>query len=284
MWIILSLINPIVDASRNVFSKKASKNVDPLLISWFNNLIPVIVFGALLPFVELKFNTQFYISVICSGLINTVASILYHRAISKGNLSLVIPMLSFTPFFLIIVSPFMTGEIADSRGMIGIIFIVLGSYILNFELRGKNYLEPIKSLVKNKGTRYMLIVAFIWTFSANFDKLGVVSTSVIQYGFFLNLVAFFGISILLFSKRKFNIEQIKLERRNLLLLGFLTALGFLVHMWALSLTLVAYVIALKRTSSLLSVFFGYFYLNEKNIKERFAGATLMFIGVLLIVL
>jgi drug/metabolite transporter (DMT)-like permease len=55
-------------------------------------------------------------------------------------------------------------------------------------------------------------------------------------------------------------------------------------MVALSLTLVAYVIALKRLSGLISVFLGYYFLKERKIKERLLGAFIMFLGVLLIVL
>jgi len=55
-------------------------------------------------------------------------------------------------------------------------------------------------------------------------------------------------------------------------------------MKAISLTLVAYVIAIKRTSVIISVIFGHSIFKEKGIKERLLGAIIMVIGVLFITL
>ena len=55
------------------------------------------------------------------------------------------------------------------------------------------------------------------------------------------------------------------------------------HMTAISLTKVAYMISLKRTSMIMGVIYGYFLFKEKNIRERLAGAVIMFIGFVMIV-
>jgi uncharacterized membrane protein len=138
--------------------------------------------------------------------------------------------------------------------------------------------------MKNKATRYMLIVAFIWSISANFDKKGIEASSILQYILFINLFVTIGTTIFTISKRKFSLDSIWLERKNLFFVGVLTSMGYLAHMTALSMILVAYVIALKRTAGMITVVLGYLFLNEKNIKERLLGSTIMFIGVLFIVL
>lgn len=284
MWVIFAVLNPIVDSTRNVFSKKASLNVDSLVVSWVNNLIPLIFFSPALFFIELKFNNQFITSLIVSGIINTAAAILYHRAISKADISVVVPMLSFTPLFLLIMSPIIIGEFPTFKGLIGILLIVFGSYVLNIDFQKEGFLSPLKSLLKNKATRYMLIVAFIWSISANFDKKGIESSSILQYIFFINLFVTIGTTIFSLKKGKLSFDSTRRERKNLFLVGILTSLGYLFHMIALSMTLVAYVIALKRTAGMITVLLGYFFLKEKNIKERLLGSTIMFLGVLFIVL
>jgi len=168
--------------------------------------------------------------------------------------------------------------------LIGIILIVVGSYLLNVNLKEKGILFPIKSLMKNKATRYMLIVAFIWSISANFDKKGIEASSILQYILFINLFVTIGTTIFSISKGKFSFQSVWLERKNLFFVGALTSMGYFVHMTAISLTLVSYVIALKRTAGMISVILGYLFLKEQNIKERLLGATIMFIGVLFIVL
>jgi len=284
MWVIYAVLNPFIDASRNVFSKKASLNVDSLVVSWVNNFVPFLLFLPVVFFIELKFNQQFIISVIISGTINTAAAILYHRAISQGEISVVVPMLSFTPLFLLVISPIIVGEFPTSKGFIGIILIVVGSYLLNVNLKEKGILFPLKSFMKNKATRYMLIVAFIWSISANFDKKGIEASSILQYILFINLFVTIGTTIFIISKGKFSLQSVWRERKNLFFVGALTSLGYFVHMTALAMTLVAYVIALKRTSGMITVVLGYLILKEQNIKERLLGSTIMFLGVLFIVL
>jgi uncharacterized membrane protein len=54
-------------------------------------------------------------------------------------------------------------------------------------------------------------------------------------------------------------------------------------MTALSLTLAAYVVAMKRMSGVFSVFLGNIFLKEANLRQRLLGSFVMLLGVLLIV-
>jgi len=55
------------------------------------------------------------------------------------------------------------------------------------------------------------------------------------------------------------------------------------HMLAINLTNVAYMISVKRTSVIIGVLYGYFLFQERHIKERLAGAIIMFTGFVMIV-
>ena len=285
MWLLFAGLNPISESFRNLYSKKASLNgVDPLMISWFNNLIPVLLFIVSLFFIQLKFNYRFVFALSMSGLINVVATILYMKAISKGDISTVIPMLCFTPLFLLITSPILVGEFPGFWGVLGIILIVLGSYFLNIDLKSKNVLAPLKSLIINKGTRYMFIVAVLWSISANYDKLSIINSSVFQHITFVNIFIFGGITLVLLITKKFKINEIKKDPKNLILMSSFTAATYVLHMTALSLAFVAYVVSLKRSSGVISVLFGHFILDEPHLRQRLLGSLFMLTGVLLIVL
>ena len=54
------------------------------------------------------------------------------------------------------------------------------------------------------------------------------------------------------------------------------------HFTALSMTDVAYMISVKRTSLIFSVIYGKFLFGEKNTGERLLGSVLMVAGVVLI--
>lgn len=283
MWLFFALLNPVSEGLRSLFIKRSSKHVDPLLISWSNNVIPVLIFPPMLLLIDLKFNANFWIGFLGSGIIQVINTVLYMRAISKGDISTVMPMLSFTPLVLLLASPFTIGEFPNTIGLVGIILVVLGSYVLNIDLKKMSPLEPFKAIIKNKGTRYMLIVAILWGISGVFDKISIKSSSVLQHITFLNLLVFISISILVLSQKIFNKEKMKSAKVDLFLVSLFTTGSYLFHYIALSLTLVAYVVSIKRISSVIAVLLGYYFLNEPNVRQRLFGSIIMFLGVLLII-
>lgn len=130
----------------------------------------------------------------------------------------------------------------------------------------------------------MLLVAFIWSITSNFDKMGVKNSSpifwaIVMYAF----IAVTMLPIILYKSRQ-NLEQIFYHLKYLAPMGLFNALAVLFQMIAINMTLVAHVIAIKRMSALLSVFFGYLIFKEEGIKERAIGASLMILGVLVITL
>lgn len=284
MWIIFALLNPISEAIRSVIAKKLTKNIDSVYVSLVNNILPLLVFFPTIFFIDLKFNKLFFVGVFGSGLVNIVTTILYMKAIEKSDISKVMPMLSFTPLFLLVTSPLILGETIHLLGIIGILLVVIGSYLLNLDLSQNSIFEPFKGLVREKGTRYMLIVSFLWSFSANFDKLSITNSSILQHIAFVNIIIVSGVSIIIYFWKGIPVKKLKTQIKGLSLISFFTTLAFIFHMTALSLTYVAYVVSFKRMSGLIAVFLGYFLLGEGKIKERFLGSFVMFIGVLLIAL
>ena len=284
MWILFALLNPVTEGFRSLFIKKSSAEVESVVIAWVNNLLPTLVFAPCLFFIELKFNTDFWIGLIGGASIYAVTNILYMKALSHGDISIVMPMLSFTPLFLLVTSPLIVGEFPHLTGIIGVVLIVIGSYMLNLSESKKHLLEPFRALLKNKGTRYMLIVALLWSVSSNFDKLAVKNSSVFQYLGFTSPFIFIFTSFITIPTKQFKFSEIKKGKDNLIKVTLLTTLANIFHMTAISLTYVAYVIAIKRTTAIISVFIGSKFLNETNITERLLGVIVMLIGVILIVL
>jgi uncharacterized membrane protein len=78
-------------------------------------------------------------------------------------------------------------------------------------------------------------------------------------------------------------KKMKSDWKPLAFLGVLGGASIILQMTAIDLTLVSYVISIKRLSIPLTVLFSYFLLGEKeSFKERAAGSILMAVGVLLI--
>jgi len=266
-----------------VFGKRSLKDVDEYTVAWSVSLFSTPFFLAMLLFVPIpQIGPGFWYALIGTGILNLIAVILYMKALKASDLSITIPMLTFTPIFLLVTGPLMLGEFPSFLGIIGIFLIVAGSYILNIKKCREGLAEPFKALLKETGPRLMLVVAFIYSITSNFDKIGVTNSSPVFFAIAANLFAAVALSFIVAMKAKGGIGSIKKSYKMIAPIGIFHALGTIAQMTAYTFTIVAYVISIKRTGILVSILFGYFLFKEKNIKERLIGAAIMVAGVILI--
>ncbi|NOS36151.1 MAG: EamA family transporter, partial [Deltaproteobacteria bacterium] len=69
-----------------------------------------------------------------------------------------------------------------------------------------------------------------------------------------------------------------------LVIGLFSAIMIIAHFTAITMTDVAYMISVKRTSLVFSVVYGWLMFSEEKIGERLLGSVIMMIGVVLIAL
>lgn len=117
--------------------------MDKYLVTWAFGFfaLPFLV----LPFIFINIpslGSQYWIASLVDSTLNVIATILQLKAIKSFNLSLTILLLAFTPLFLLIMSPIILGQFPTFLGIIGVILIVIGSYVLNIQRRNTGYLTP----------------------------------------------------------------------------------------------------------------------------------------------
>jgi drug/metabolite transporter (DMT)-like permease len=106
-------------------------------------------------------------------IINILATILFYRALAVTDLSLCIPMLAFTPVFLILTSFIILGEVPSPAGTAGILLVTMGAWLLTMEshdVRPSSLTGPLRTLRSDRGVQAMLFVAFLYSISVNYDK------------------------------------------------------------------------------------------------------------------
>ncbi|MBT8763552.1 EamA family transporter [Desulfohalobiaceae bacterium Ax17] len=281
MWIVLSLFTALCEAIKDGLCKKGLQGNNFLVIAWawkafsLPFLLPLSFITPVPEYLSLRF-----LGILAlGGGLNILATILYIRAIQASDLSLTLPLLSFTPIFLLFTSPLMVGDKPEPTGFLGVFLIFLGSYILGSSKPG--FWGPIKGLFSEKGPRLMLCVALIWSIAANVDKMGIRETSPFFWAFCVQAFIASGLTLLLFKQQK----SISLgSRKNIFLLsliGLFTAMGLISQMSAVNIGLVPYVIAIKRLSIVFGVIIGALVFKEKDLKLRLCGAMIMLAGVFL---
>ncbi len=282
-WLVLMLIAALCQAVKDLCLKRGVRNVPSAVVVWAYCLgttlflLPVAAYQGVPPL-----DREFWIALAVTGPLAMVTLHLYVKALEYSDLSITAPMLTATPLFLLATSPLMVGEFPDPAGIVGIVCIVAGSYVLNLRHRTRGALEPFRALMRDRGARTMLLVAFLWSVSANIDKVGLRHSSPVFW-----IICAFGFTTVLLTPKVVRLGRgpaLSMLRSpwDLAATGLLEALTCLCQMQALTMTIVPYVISVKRMSAVFAVLLGWLILREGDVRQRLAGSALMVLGVFLI--
>jgi drug/metabolite transporter (DMT)-like permease len=282
-WIIPALVTAFSEATKDYFSKRAMKNINYYLASWSLLALALPFFLFSLAFVGIpEIGPNFWTAIVANSVLYTVSIALYMKAISKSPLSLTLPMLSFTPAFMLLTGPLILGEFPKGSGILGIASIVIGAYVLNIKDVKKGLLSPFVSLAKERGPMYMLGVSLLWSITATLMKFSVNESSPVFAAVSLYLISAIIFSVFVFATKKVKVKEIKTNFKSLISVGFFVSVSEISLAYAFTLTLAVYAIAVKRLSILIGSFYGFKFFKEGEVAQRIAGSALMLLGIALI--
>jgi drug/metabolite transporter (DMT)-like permease len=218
--------------------------------------------------------SDFYWSAFSSFSLNILAWHLYTFSIRTGDLSLVIPYISFTPLFMIASSWFILGEWPTTYGFIGIVLIICGGFFLQYKP------GMILSRKNRQALLAMIGVAFIWSISGTVEKISVLNSSPSFFAFFIH--ANLGIYFFIFSRLK-KAGQGKpsapFPLTLLISVGFITMLMSVSQYIALEMTQASYVLAMKRSGILVASLNGILLFKENMGIKKIIPTIMMLIGI-----
>jgi drug/metabolite transporter (DMT)-like permease len=174
LWIVFALVGALSQATYSMSAKVLLRRVSPYTLAGISflsaslGLLCISIFWGIPPL-----GPGLFPAVAVTVSINIVATILFYRALASTDLSLSVPMLAFTPVFLILTSFFILGELPTIAGAAGILMVACGAYLLNLEYRNGRPISlsaPFRTLFRDRGVGSMLFVAFLYSISVNFDK------------------------------------------------------------------------------------------------------------------
>ena len=285
MWILLSLLTAFSLATSDALTKKALVSRDEYFVAWIRLLFSLPLLLVSLLFVEIpQLDRTFWLATLSALPLEIAAIILYTKALKISPISITTPFLALTPIFLIFTSNIILGERVSVYGGAGILLMAVGSYSLNIHLIRVNVLEPVKAILREKGCVMMIIVASIFSITASLGKMAIEHSSPIFFGCFYFVLVTLIFTPIALRMNKSKIEIAKKDIVPLVSIGVTYSMMIIFHMLAMSLSNVAYMISIKRTSLLFSMFYGYFIFKEENIAEKTAGCIIMLAGFLIIVL
>ena len=248
------------------------------------------------------FAVYLFLSALCEG----TAILLNYRALQVSPLSLCVPFMALTPVFLLPVGKFILHEQISAGMIVGVALVVIGSLVINRQLVANGWLEPAKAIIREKGSRYMLIVAMLLTCTAALDKWFVSSGGDVEFavrvsrsfslaiGKCVVLTLFFAVLAwwrlrrapapasprnVLSPANKGWMGVWRVAATWLLLAGLFEAVVLVLQLTAVQFTVTAIVISIKRSGILLACVLGWFMFKERGITDRLIGSFVMIAGV-----
>jgi len=217
------------------------------------------------------------------GLI-TLVMWLYFRALQVSPLSLTVPFLAFTPVFLLGTGFIMLHELPAPVKILGVVLIVIGSLVMHRKLFAYGWLAPVKAVLQEKGSRYMLLVSLIFAITNPLDKKLVVMSDVFTESFSYGLglcISFYFLGRVAGGKFR---EAARGNVRWIALAGGLDAVSLLLQLASYSYIDVVISVSIKRAGIILSVVSGWLFFRERAITDKVIAASVMFAGVLILYL
>ncbi len=283
MWLILSFINAAMTGLQNAYFKKRDVQISPILMAWSVLVVSSILFSPLFLLGIPHLNHTFWVAVFWRLIIDSLAFTLYIKGVQMSPLSLTAPMLSLTTLFVLITQFLIDHLVPTPIGVVGVIVIVIGIYILHFDHDTKHILSPFKAIIRERGVLIVSIAAILWSFVVAFQKLGVDNSNPYFYTAFFQLfwaICFTPVAIFTHRKEFLSILNFKMAKK-LFPAGAFDAMQVFPQYVAYALALPVYVNAVGNTQILFSSIFGWFFYKEK-LEKHIIPTILIVIGVVLV--
>ncbi len=283
LWFFLSLVAALSQSGNDAISKRFFSDLTPYEMGLIRLLfaLPFLLAGLRVIAWPPLDRTFWW----CMGVglpLELIAFLCYMRAIKVSPLSLTLPFLAFTPAFVILTGSVILNETLSKWGILGIMLIGIGSYVLNLSDAKQAWNAPFKAVFKEQGSWLMLLTAMIYSLTATIGKLAIQHSSPEFFG--ISYFVFFAFLLMVLFPFMPGARVSHLIRRPLI--GLFAGLSLVTmifsHTYAISLVQAAYMLSVKRSSILFGVLFGAIIFKEEKVSERFLGAAIMMVGVLII--
>ncbi len=295
-WFFVALLSAFCLASADALTKNFMSDYsgeELILVRFgFTGLI-LLPFCLLNPLPEVPPDFWMWVGL-CMPL-EALALLLYMLAIRDSPLYLTLPYLALTPVFSVLTGWVVLDETVSAIGLMGILLVVIGTVLLNIghvddsenaTKPREDSLSPWKlfwwAIARERGSRYMLGAAFIYSLTSVMSKEAMNSATPLSFGPFYAVCI--GAFIFVTSAIRKPSSLRVFTRRPVLHVATnaLIALMVVTHFWALSNVEVAYMITVKRTSLVFGLFYGWMFFGEQHLGQHLLAGGLILSGVVCI--
>lgn len=188
-WLPLAGGAAVLYALQGAWTKRLTRTITPWAATWA-------IFGFSFPLLALYLGIRgwpaveagFWPVLGVNVLLYFFSFRLYVSALEVGELGLTYPLLALTPVLVVPVEWILLGEGAGGVGILGIVLVAGGVYLLNVTAETDGLLDPLRAVARDPGCRRMLGVTALWAVSGTLDRAAVLDSSPAFYGAAVSLL------------------------------------------------------------------------------------------------
>jgi drug/metabolite transporter (DMT)-like permease len=286
MWFWLCLASSVLGAFANIMNKKTLGKVDASVFTWslFALSLPFLGYIAFKDSVT-TVNYFFFLGAIGSAIAFVFAKTITNQAIKQSVLSKLLPLSSLSVLFTYVIGLLFLSEEISAFGVLGLVLIVLGVYVLNADGAQEDLRKPITMLFSNKLYLLFILATFLISIESLFIKIAMNNTSPLNVPLAMfgeqSLMTLF-LTVYLVRTKKGWVGVVRKDFVKLFLNSLLYFVVSLMVFTAMSGTAVALVQGVKRSQLLFTLLLGIVFLNDRPTKHTWVASLLIIIGVILI--
>lgn len=277
------LASAFFHAGWNFLTKKSQRKV---VFIWLGQLVALVlyfpVFYSFLP--DTSIALKGWACIFTSAILHCLYFSFLGGAYERGELSLVYPLSRGSgPLVVPICAVFFIREQLEVLGMFGILLIVCGIYVIHLpSFSRQSFLKPLLALGGGASLWALLCGCTIVGYSL-VDKIGVGHVPPPVYIYVMVCISSVMMApYMLLKERAATVREWVMNWKNIVLVGFLSNFTYLLILFAMQVSKVSYVVAIREVSIVFSAVFGIVWLGEKHAKQKLMGAFLLAAGVVMI--
>lgn len=285
IWSVLTVFAAFGQATKNALAKKLVSGASKYTVALVSvGSIAATSFSLALVFSDsLAPQPGFWLPFVIVVVLIAVSTVLMVHAFSLSDLSLVVPLMNFSTIFTLLLSPVFLGEFPNLVQFIGILTVVIGSYVLNISRQHVGFLAPLKALANDKGAMIILLVAAMWGMDTIVSKIGLRYSDPFTWTAYTRAAVGLIYLPLVLGKDKYFPKSVANNIKPFLLMALFIASSVVISYSTLPKLDASVHSALMRNGTLFGVFYGWWMFKEKEIASRMGGAVIMVAGTLLII-
>lgn len=283
MWFVFALLSAFMSGCSVVFNKHLLRNVKAVTLSWslFAFSIPFLVIFALSKGIP-NFTFLFVLGVVGSSVFFVFSKTISLHIYKHTFLSQIYPLISFNTLFVYVLNVLFLSEHIKWTGLVGLIFIISGTYLLNIEQAKEGFLKPFSLLFKNKISLLFLFAVFLSSATTVFDKIATTQNSSETVLCIENILMSLLLTGYMIKNDKGWVNEVKNNFLPLVFASFIYMTLSLLVLYGYASGPVALVIGVKKLEMIYVLVLSHYLFKDKFTYVTFFATVLMLMGIVFI--